>query len=152
MFCAPTLDSTSCRIYGVPCLLGAVGNCARWLLKNSHLCDNNHLQSAREISSEVIVNSRSKFFTVRINESGPRSRDHSKFSLETEKNSLLYCRLKKIQMGKEMVLWVTVSTKGESTRLCHKRNEMCHFDSGSIVADCQWRRFYFENREGFSFS
>ena len=125
--CAPTLESTSSLISIVASWLGLTGTLARRLFKKSCLSDINKLQAAREISCELIVISWKRSFTVRVNESGPKSRDHSTPSLEIEKILLLYCRIKGYKMTTKLILWSTVSTNGVSARLCHKKIDFCLF-------------------------
>ena len=91
-------------------------------------------------------------FTVRITESGQKLREHSILSLETEKINLLYCRLKLYKRGMEINIWLTVSTNGYLTRSSHNWTGFCFFGSGSGVLDCDWRRFFFRNGDGFWFS
>ena len=150
--CAPTLESTSSRNSIVPCWLVVFGNRARWLLIKFYLWDNNKLQAARGISWELVVISWRRSFTVRLTESGPKSRVHSKPSLETEKVILLHCRFKAFEVRMEMNFWLTVSTNGESTRFCHKRKSFSFFGSISAVLVCDRRRNFFEVGKGFSFS
>ena len=59
-------------------------------------------------------------FSVLWTESGPKSIDHAKQSLETEKIMFLYWRQKLYKMRMELNFWLTVSTNGELTRLCYK--------------------------------
>ena len=82
--CAPTIESTSSLISCVPCWLGVNGTRARWLFKNCCLWDNNKLQASRGATWELIVNSCTKLCSFRVTETGPKSRDHSISSLETE--------------------------------------------------------------------
>ena len=92
--CATTLESTSSIISCVSCWLGLTGTRARWWFKNYCLWDNNKLQAARGISGEHIAISWTRSSTIRVIESGPKSRDHSIPSFGTAKTMLLYCRLK----------------------------------------------------------
>ena len=94
MFCRPTLESTLSLISIVPCWLGLNGTRGRWLFRKSWVCDNNELQAARKISWELLVTPWTRSFTVRVTESGPKSKDDSIPPLETEKIMLLYCRLR----------------------------------------------------------
>ena len=55
MFRAPALERTSSRISIVPCWLGLIGTCARWLLNKSCLCDNHKLQTAKGVTLEHFV-------------------------------------------------------------------------------------------------
>ena len=80
---------TTLLIWCVLCWLGITGTRARWLFKNYCLWDNNKLQDARGSSWELIVLSWTRFFKVRVTKSGPKSRDHSISSFETEKIMLL---------------------------------------------------------------
>ena len=84
MSCAPTLQSTSSRISIIPCWMGLIGARTSGLLQKICLWDNNKLQAGRVFSWELIVISWTRSFTVRITEYDSKSRDHSKFSLETE--------------------------------------------------------------------
>ena len=88
-FSAPTLGSNSSLISCVPCWLGVTGTRARWLFENCCLWDSNKLQAARGNSFELIIFSWTRSFTVRVTESGPKSRDHSIPLLETAKIMLL---------------------------------------------------------------
>ena len=62
-----------------------------------------------------------------------------------------YCRLKVYEMRIELNFWLTVSTNGVSTRLCPKLNVFGLFCSGSGVFDCDCRRNFLKNGDGFYF-
>ena len=66
-------------------------------------------------------------FLVRVIESGPKSRDLSIPSLETEKIMLRYYRLKMYETRKEKNIWLTVTTIEELKQFCHKWNKFCLF-------------------------
>ena len=132
---AATFQSTSSLISRVFCWLGATETRARWLFKNSCLWDNYKLQAARGISWQLIVNSWARSFIVSVTESDQKSKDHSKPSLETEKIMLFLCRLKIYKMRLWMKFWLTVSTNGLLTRLCHKWNNFCLF---RFKFGCAW--------------
>ena len=87
--CATTLESTLSLISCVPWWLGVTGARARWLFKNCCLWYNSKLHAARGISWESIVISWTRSFTFTVTESGPKSRDHSIPSLETENHVAL---------------------------------------------------------------
>ena len=89
MCCALALESISTRSSNIPSWFGVSGTRAGWLLENSHLWDNNKLQTARGKSRKIIVNSWMRSFTVRVTESGLKSRDFSIPPLETDKIMLL---------------------------------------------------------------
>ena len=133
--CAPTLEGTSSLVSIVPSWLGVTGTRATWLFKKSCLWDNNKIQAARRNSCEFIVFSWARSFTVRVTESGPKSRNHSIPLLDTEKLMLLYCRLEVYKMRMEMSFWLTVWTNGESTRICYKWEDFYHFGSRSGVPE-----------------
>ena len=135
--CAPTLKSNSSLIYRVPSWLGVTGTIARWVFKESWIWDINKLQAARGLSCEIIVTSWTRSSTVRVTESDPKSRDHSKPSLETEKIKLVYCRLKVNKKRREMNFLLTASTNWESTQSCHKWNVFCLF---WLWFGCAWLR------------
>ena len=99
-------------------LIGSNWNLRQMILQKSLLWDNNKFQTARRTSWELFVFSWTTSFTVRVTESGPKSRDHSIPLMETEKIMLPYHRLKNYETRLEMNFWLTVSTSGESTRLC----------------------------------
>ena len=77
--------------------------------KTQQLWDNNELQAARGKSWEPFVLSKTRSFTLKETESGPKSRHHSIPSLEIEEVMLLYCRLNVNKMKLEMDFRLTVS-------------------------------------------
>ena len=122
--------------YFVPSRLEVTGTLARRLFKKSCVCDINKLQAARGISFEIIVISWTRSFTVRVTHSGQKSRDHSIPSLGTEKIMLLSSTLKVYKMRSKLNFWLTASTNGESTRLCHKLNDFCRLFW--LLLGCAW--------------
>ena len=135
MFCAPTLESTSSFNSLVLSRLGVIGTCARWIFKKSGHWDNNKLEAARRLYWEPIVIFWTRSFTVRVTESGPKSRNHSIPSLEAEKVTLLYCRQKVYELRLQTSFWKIVSTNGKSTWFCHKWND---FHLLSLMFRCDW--------------
>ena len=125
--CEPTLESTSSRVSIVPSGREVIETRARWLFKKSCSWDNNKFQAAREFSWELIAISWTRSCSVRVTESGSKSRDHSIPLLETEKIMLLYCRLEVYRIKLGMNFCITTSTNGNSTRLCHKWIDFCLF-------------------------
>ena len=123
--CAPTLESTPTLISLVPSWLGVLGTLPRWLFKKSCLWDINYLKAATGISCELIVMSCPRSLPVRVTEIGPKSRKHSIPSLETQKIMLFYCRLKVFKMRSNISFWLSASSNGVSTRLCHNWNTFC---------------------------
>ena len=120
-FCAYTWEHCVPRLHSF-FLVGRriIGTRARRLVKTSCLRDNNNIQAAGWISRELTVISWIRSFTVRATESNPKSRNPSKPSLETQKIMLLYCRLKLYKTRLALVFLLTLTTNGESTRLCDK--------------------------------
>ena len=90
---APALQRTSCFFSCVCCWLGVIGVPPKWLSKTSCLWNKNNFQADRRVSWELIIFSWTRSFRVSITEFGRKSRDHWIFSLETEKNIQLNCRL-----------------------------------------------------------
>ena len=134
---APTLEIISYLNSIVPSWLGVIGTRARWIFKRFCLWDNNKLQTNGRSSWEYFVNSWTRSFTVGVTESCPKTTDYSIPSLETDKIMMLYCRLEVYKIRMEIKFWLTVSTNGESTRLCHKWNNFCLF---GFTFWCAWLR------------
>ena len=105
--------------------------------------------SCQRIFKEHNVISWTKCFTVRVAEPGPKTRDHSIPSLETEIIILRYSRLDIYKMRMEKKLRLTISTNGESTRLCNIWNGFWIF--GSVVPDCDWRIHFSKKKSYFFF-
>ena len=110
---APTLESTSSLISNVPCWLGVMETCARWLFKKSCLWDNSNCQAAWGVSYELIVKFWSRSFTAKVTESGPKSRVHWIPSLKTEK-IIIFCTLN--------VSWVAVDCRLKLNKMIWKMN------------------------------
>ena len=110
---APTLESTSFLFSNVPCWLGVIGTCARWLLKKSCLWDSSHCQANRGFSCELIVIFWSRSFTAIVAESDPKSRVNWIPSLETEKIMIF---------GKLKVSWVAVDCRLKLNEMIWKMN------------------------------
>ena len=91
--CAPTIESIYFSNSFVPWHFGVVETRAKWLYKNSSPWDKQKSQAGRGISWKHILISRTTTFTVRMIESGLKSRDYWAPSLETEKLMVLDCRL-----------------------------------------------------------
>ena len=51
----------------------------------------------------------------------------------------------------EKNFWLTVSTNGMLTRLCHKWKDFAFFGRSSGVVDCDWRRKFFETGDNIRF-
>ena len=109
----------------VPFWLGIIGTRGRWLFKKSCFfwkaqeapsCEIDFLWNYSSFLDEVSL-------TARVIESGPKPRDHSIPSSETEKTMLLYSRLKLYELRMQMISWLHVSTNLESARLCHEWND-----------------------------
>ena len=62
---------------------------------------------------------------------------------------LFQCGMKVYKLRMEMNLWLTVSTNGVSTRLCHKWTDFYFFGTTSVLLDCDWRINFFKNGTGF---
>ena len=93
-------------------LVGELGTRARRLFRESWLWQNNKLQFARWTCWELFVSSWTSSSTVRKIETGPKSRNYSKPSLETEKIMSLYCGFELEKTRKAIGFWLTASTKG----------------------------------------
>ena len=89
------------------------------------LWDNNKLQTATNFSGELIVTLWTRSFTVRVTESGPKSRDYSIPPLESEKVMLPYSRLNFSKMGMELTFGLTVSSNRKLSELFHEWKDIC---------------------------
>ena len=132
----------------VPSWLGLFGTRTRSLFRKACLLDSNELQASRGILRQFIVLCWLRSLTVRVTDSGPKSRDHSVPSLEAEKTMLVYCRLKVYKMGMQISSWLSVSTKGGW--LAHALSGMIFsfYGTGSCVLDCDWLRNFFQKEMG----
>ena len=117
----------------------------------SKLRDNNKLQAGRRVSQVPIVISWMRYFTARVTESGPKSRDHSISSLETAIVMLLYSRLKVLKMQLEMIFWLTVTAKRVLRRLCLKKKGFLFFLAHIGVAEWDWWKNIFKKETVFHF-
>ena len=100
----------------------ALDSCSKSLL----FSDGKKLQAAKGISWEFLF-SWTKSLIVRVTESRPKLRNHSKPTLETKKIMLRHCKLKVCELRMQIKFWLTVSTNRDSTVLCYKKNAFFPF-------------------------
>ena len=150
--CAPTLESTSSLISCVPCWLGVTGTRARWLFKNCCLWDNYKLQGARGISWEIIVISWTRSFTIRVSESGPKSRDNSTPRWRLRKSCFFNVDWKCMKLDCKWSFGWLYQPMGCRNDYALNGITFAFLGSGLHVLGSDWRRNFFESGDGFSFS
>ena len=106
------LERTSSITSNVPSWIGVIEIRAIWSFKRSCLWDKNKFQASRVITWELIVLFWMRSFTVRISETGLKSRDLWIRSVETEKVMQFYCVENLYKTSQERKFWLIVSVNG----------------------------------------